>query len=533
MRLDAPVDSCAHPLDQSFDRPLDRLLDRAVDRRTIIHACTALAATAAVSAFGGPATGAAPRLPGDPFTLGVASGDPRPYSVVLWTRLAPEPLAADGGMPHRTVNVDWQVATDPRMREVVRRGTVRAVPRLAHAVHAEVDGLAPGRRYYYRFRAGGEVSPIGRTRTAPDPRTTCPSLAFAFASCQKVTATGRYAAYDALAGEDGLDLLIHLGDYIYDEPDTGGLADYRRLYATTKRSPDLRAAHAALPFVTTFDDHEVRDNYAGDHARERADRPGFARRRAAAYRAYYEHQPVRVSALPRGPRIRMHRRLTYADLVTFHVLDTRQYRTFPPYDERAGGPFVPAADAVDEPHRSMLGRDQTRWLQAGLNSSRSRWNVLAQQAMMARYDYGDDDTALHNLDGWDGCPAARRRLLAFLHERRVDNPVVISGDMHANFVADLTASGRASGEPVAPELVGTSISSPPRFQEIIGRARDRNPHVRHHNGVRRGYVRCDVTAERWLVRLREVRDPAARSRRVRTQAIFTIEDGAHAAERLA
>jgi alkaline phosphatase D len=280
-----------------------------IDRRRLLAVGGAAAAVLVADRLAG-AWPAPVQRGGYPFTLGVASGDPAPGGVVLWTRLAPQPLLADGGMPAQAVPVDWQLAADPRFGRIVRRGTVLATPTQAHAVHVEVEGLEPARTWWYRFRADGELSPVGRTRTLPAPEASLGRLALAVVSCQHFE-HGYYTAYQHLAQED-LDLVLHLGDYLYETAPAEGqprrhagpapvdLAGYRLRHALYRTDPDLQAAHAALPFVLAWDDHEVANDYAADQS-ERFDPPAvFRRRRAAAYQAYWEHLPLRRRSRPRG-----------------------------------------------------------------------------------------------------------------------------------------------------------------------------------------------------------------------------------------
>jgi hypothetical protein len=284
---------------------------KVLDRRRLLAAGGAAAALLIADRLAGAWPAPAQRS-GYPFTLGVASGDPAPGGVVLWTRLAPQPLLPDGGIPARTVLVDWQIAADPRFRRIVRGGTVLATPAQAHAVHVEVEGLEPARPWWYRFRAGGELSPVGQTRTLPAPGASPGQLALAVVSCQHYE-HGYYTAYRHLAQED-LDLVLHLGDYLYESAPADGqprrhvgpaptdLAGYRLRHALYRTDPDLQAAHAALPFLLTWDDHEVANDYAADRS-ERFDPPAaFRRRRAAAYQAYWEHLPLRRRSRPRGRR---------------------------------------------------------------------------------------------------------------------------------------------------------------------------------------------------------------------------------------
>ena len=332
----------------------------------------------------------APRLPSNPFTLGIASGDPLSDSVVLWTRLAPQPLAPGGagGMPIRRVPVGWEIARDPELRQVVARGVVEADPAFAHAVHVDLANLAPDRWYWYRFRTGEHTSAIGRTRTTPVPGSPQDRLRFAVASCQAYT-NGFYTPYPHLVNED-IDLILFLGDYIYeggqdgivrdhDGPEVRTLDAYRNRYALYKTDPNLQAAHAAFPWVNTWDDHEVENNYADVFDSNDTSVPEFLDRRAAAYLAYYEHLPVRLGP-PSGAHWDIYRSFTWGDLASFFVLDTRQYRSKQSCNESI---TLLCPDRFDE-DRTILGDAQEGWLLDGLGRSRTRWNVLAQQGRLRR-----------------------------------------------------------------------------------------------------------------------------------------------------
>lgn len=452
----------------------------------------------------------------DPFSLGVASGDPLPGGFVLWTRLAPAPLAEDGsgGMPPRKVPVRWEVAEDERFRRVVRRGTELARPELAHSIHAEVEGLRPGREYFYRFKAGAETSPIGRSRTAPAPGA-AGALRFAFVSCQDWQ-NGYYAAYGAMVRED-VDLVVHLGDYIYEYgPQPGGprqhtdggetvtLADYRNRHALYKTDDQLQAAHAASPWMVTWDDHEAENNYAGDVPEEGSETPereDFLQRRVAAYKAYYEHMPLRRSSMPRGPDMRIYRRFAWGDLAEISLLDTRQYRT----DQPCGDGLKGRCPAALSESQTMTGPEQERWLLDGLGRSRARWNVIAQQTILAEYDFNSapregPGRELFNMDQWDGYVAARNRILGYIEKRRPGNPVVITGDIHSSWAFDLKADfDREEGRTVGTEFVGTSISSsfPQVFIAPVEAALPDNPHTKFFDGANRGYVVCDLNQDRW------------------------------------
>lgn len=318
-----------------------QLLSNRVNRRRLLIGAGALTGLA-LATGGQRKVLAQPKFSSYPFTLGIASGEPYPDSIVLWTRLAPDPFNG-GGMPRQNVPVQWLIAADENMRQVVRSGTTMATPEFAHSVHVEVQGLRPARWYWYQFRVGNEVSAIGRTRTAPAPRARLNQLNFAFVTCQKWE-DGFYSAYRRLAEED-LDVVFHLGDYIYEyginstggarnitlpeqfQQETKTLEQFRLRYALYKTDPDLQKAHALFPFVVTWDDHEVDNDYTDAISENNDPVAEFLARRAAAYQAYYEHLPLRRFSAPRGADMRLYRRLTFGDLAEFSVLDTRQYRS--------------------------------------------------------------------------------------------------------------------------------------------------------------------------------------------------------------
>jgi alkaline phosphatase D len=476
------------------------------------------------------ATGA--RLPAHLFTLGVASGDPLPDAVVIWTRLAPDPLAG-GGMPDRVVPVAWEVAEDDRFRLMVRRGVAAARPELGHAVHVDVRGLRPDRIYHYRFRAGHEVSPVGRTRTAPATRSAPSRLRFAFASCQDYQA-GFYTAYRHLAAED-IAFVAFLGDYLYEgarNPDaarqhegTGEpitLEQYRNRHAQYRTDPDLRAAHAAVPWIVTFDDHEVDNNWADEIPQDPAlqSPEAFRARRIAAFQAYYEHLPLRRSSLPRGLDMQLYRRFRFGALAGVHVLDTRQYRS----DQPA------TLDAARDPALTMTGPEQERWLVDGLTGSGTTWNLLANQVMWAQNDRTAGPAQTFDLDNWDGYRVQRRRLLDHFGSGRVANPVVLTGDRHCTWVSDLRTDFDDPSTPVVgAELTGTSITSggnpdTAAFHATYDPIMAESPHWRYIDN-QRGYVLCDVDRDRMLSRLRVVDTVWAAEAGVRTAAEFVVEAG--------
>jgi alkaline phosphatase D len=490
-----------------------------------------------------PRSAAAQRLGDDPFTLGVASGDPTADGVVLWTRLALKPLEGDGGMPDRPVVVQWRIASDEQMWKIVDRGSAWALPALGHAVHVEVQGLKPRRWYWYQFKVGNEYSAVGRTRTAP-ALNAASDVSFAFVSCQHY-ANGIYYAHRHLAQEN-IDFAVHLGDYIYEGPSTSpvnrphlpnheitSIEDYRIRYGLYKSDADLQAVHAAFPWIVTWDDHETENDYAGfipENAADPADNlPDFASRRARAYQAYYEHMPLRASQLPVGPYLQLYRRLRFGNLLSINVLDTRQYRShgapancLP--EERIGG-YCPSAL---DPTRTIEGDAQQQWLMRGLRNSRAEWNVLANQVPFAPVDT-NVDPAVRAFGGekWDGYPVDRQHILDVLKQQKLGNTVVITGDVHANFVRNVPPDHlHLDAEPVATEFVGTSISTGgDRVLSTVFGADANNPHLQladnHH-----GYVRCIVTPDQWRADYRvvpSVIEPVDGG--VSTLASFVVEKG--------
>src|SRR5213593_3560265 len=514
-----------------------------MDRRAFLQASARLAALAALGQIAGCVPTRPFRFDGDPFTLGVASGDPLPDGVVLWTRLAPEPLTG-GGMGTAPVEVEWLVARDDAMKDLVRTGEVSALPELAHSVHVDVGGLDPDRVYWYRFRAGGAESPIGRTRTAPTPGAATEALRFAFASCQNY-AQGYYTAHANLARED-LHAVLFLGDYIYEGTARGdvireygkrgwsySLADYRDRYAQYKTDRDLQAAHAAFPWIVTWDDHEVENNYAGGIAKEDPRNKAAIAERTAGYQAFYEHMPVRTPR-PQGPDLKLYRSVAYGGLATFFVLDTRQYRSpeialCKEQDETPSG-YCPASL---DPKRTMLGAEQRVWLLTGLAESNAAWNFIAQSVRFAQQD-SSPDAGRHIFDGvdnWMGYVADRQLILDQLARTR--NPVVLSGDSHVNFVYDLRRDFSDPTSPaVAAELLGTSISSEgdPFIPQTEFTQSAKNPQLKFFDN-HRGYVRCTLERGRLTADFRAVSTVRVPTASVSTTATFAINDGGRSANR--
>ena len=456
-----------------------------------------------------------------PFTLGVASGDPLPDGVVLWTRLATDPLASMGGLPHVAFPVAWEVSEDDRFTRIIARGEELARPELGFSIHAEVTGLAAAHGYFYRFRSGREVSQTGRTRTAPAADARPERLRFVSAGCQHLE-QGHFTAWRHVAEEADLDFVFHSGDYIYEyrgvlpgQPSWGPilrthqgdeihtLDHYRQRYAQYHADPDLMAAHAAHPFIMSFDDHEVDNDWAGPHSEEAGLPPFpiavppeiFALRKQAAFQAWWENMPLRRAQLPRGPEITAYRRLDYGRLARLHVLDTRSWRD----DQPCGG--TPAVqrpcDALGRPDQQMLGTAQEAWLMDGMAGA--TWNILAQQVLVMPRDLPG---GMVNVDKWDGTPAARERLLRGIADRRLGGAVVLTGDSHNAWVADLKLGDAI----VATEFAATSITSLGDGSETLASTPEllsRNPHI-HFHSARRGYSLHDATPARMAVTQRVV-----------------------------
>jgi alkaline phosphatase D len=500
---------------------------RMFHRRRFLQSLGALGVSTALPAC------AQPRFSTYPFTLGVASGYPSASSVVLWTRLT-------GTLP-TDIRVRWEIAADEGMQRVVASGTGEATQRWAHSVHVEAGGLQPGRWYWYRFTAGDAQSTVGRTRTAPARDSGDERLRFAFASCQHYE-QGWFSAHRHIAA-DAPDLVAFLGDYIYESSwgrdhvrkhgaaEPYQLEDYRARHALYRGDPDLQAAHAACPWLLTWDDHEVDNDYADDRPEDGMQRDAFLQRRAAAYQAYYEHMPLPPRMQPQGASMRIHTELDWGNLARIYVLDTRQYRSWQacPRPNRGGGSNtidIEACPRLAAPGRSMLGRAQERWLESALAESRGAWNVVAQTTTMSQLDQKPGPGRRAWTDGWDGYPAARKRLLDFISERKVRNPVVIGGDVHSFNIAQLKGDFDNPESPiVASEFVGTSITSQAWPQERMNELRPDNPHLVHAESRYRGYTRVEITPKRWTADLRGMASVRERDASCSTLATYVVEDG--------
>jgi len=480
-----------------------------IDRRSLLKSGAGLLLLSGLPAHAGVLSRS---LGANPFTLGVAAGDPWADGFVIWTRLATRPLDEHGGMPQAVVPVSWEVSEDERFSRVVRKGEALARPELGHAVHVEVSGLLPHRHYWYRFSVmGSDVSPIGRARTAPAAGAALDRLRIGVAGCQHWEA-GFYDVWGALAREKDLDLVFHYGDYIYEgagRPVGQGavrshhgdeiysLDDYRRRYAQYKSDPHLQAAHAASAFAASFDDHEVDNNWAGDYDQDGTPPEVFLLRRLAGYQAWYENMPVRRAQMPSTAGITAYRRLDYGNLLRTHVLDTRSYRT-----DQSCNDVARAETCTPEAHASpeMLGHAQEAWLDEGLGND-ATWNLLAQQVIVMPFDVRAPGASrpVFETDLWDGYRPAKARLRESIRRHGLTNVIIATGDHHKHAAGVVPERDEApDGKGVAVEFLATSISSGGN-----GRGDDGFTHILENNPNfdlytdRRGYQIFDITDESW------------------------------------
>ena len=512
--------------------------------------CTALAW--ALSAWAGvqPALAAGQRLAGptwqaDPFALGVASGQPRQDSVVLWTRLLI--TDADAAQQASAQTVLCEVFADEALRQPLRQWRVETDARRGHSVHVVATGLQPGRHYWYRFACGSAQSVVGHTRTSPAPDARVPLLRIAQASCQHFE-QGYYVAHREMAQRE-LDFVLFLGDYIYESSNPkyrirshlGGvpktLEEYRQRHAQYKGDADLRACHAAHPWVMTWDDHEVVNDYANDQDNRFSDPIVFLKRRAAAYQAYFEHMPVRVGPDPQAPhQMRIHDRMAWGRLADIWTLDCRQYRDHQacPDPNRGGARVVVGCDALQDARRSMLGSAQEAWLMQGLADSLregqrdnpGRWRLIAQATQMSSSGIATPLGRSTFNDAWDGYPSARERLLVGIAEMRLNNAVVLGGDVHMNVAANLRVRPNDEQSPVvASEIVTTSVSSRGMGDALLATIRDNNPDIRHARSDERGYTLLDVRPEGVTATFRTTAFPVQPDSVMREQARYEVLTG--------
>lgn len=515
-----------------------------LSRRAVLRAAMALAAGSITQALLPSSLLAAgnakkPRFTAYPFSLGVASGYPRADRVTLWTRLAPQPLRADGGMWADMVDVRWQIANDERFGDIVQQGVVRATPELAHSARITVKGLPPDRWYFYRFISGDAESRIGRTRTTPAADAMPDRFRMAIGSCQHFEQAWFSAHRHAVA--ENLDLMLFLGDYIYESnwgddlvrshvgSEAATLPAYRIRHAQYKTDVDLQNSHASIPWAFTWDDHEVDNDYVGAQS-EHLD-PAFLARRAGAYQAFYEHQPMPLDMRPFGADMRIYTTLDIGRLARIYLIDDRQYRSPQPCptDYKGGGSndvSPNACPAVTDPMQSMLGMTQENWLDDAFSVSQAQWNLIAQQTMFSRFDAAPGADRMVWTDGWDAYPASRNRLLASLKKHQAQNPIILGGDIHASAIANVHADAEDMKSPiVAAEFCGTSVGSQGWVPEKFNARLPENPHVIYGDTTKRGYLRFDFNQRRCAADLRVLENEKQIDTAVRTAASFIVEDG--------
>ncbi|MFC9176016.1 MULTISPECIES: alkaline phosphatase [Streptomyces] len=511
-------------------------------RRTVVRAAAATAAAVPVlsvtaSASASPASGAA--APAPAFLHGVASGDPLPDGVLLWTRVTPEPGAEPGSGRGADTPVRWEVAEDREFTALTASGTTLASAASDHTVKADVRGLRPATSYYFRFTANGggggtgedaEVrSPVGRTRTAPATGASVAGVRFGVVSCANWEA-GWFSAYRHLAARADLDAVLHLGDYLYEYASGGypaqgaalrehrpaheilNLADYRLRHGTYKTDTDLQALHAAHPVIAIWDDHEfANDAWSGGAQNHTPGTEGvWEERVAAAKQAYFEWMPVRAST--EGT---VYRRLRFGRLADLHLLDLRSFRS----EQASIG-----NGAVDAPERTITGRAQLDWLKAGLAGSDAVWKLVGTSVMISPVAFGalpahllgpltgllglPKEGLAVNVDQWDGYTDDRRELIAHLRERGITDTVFLTGDIHMAWASEVPV--RAATYPLSPsaatEFVVTSVTSDnlddilrvaPQTVSLAAAAavRTANRHVKWVDMDSHGYGVLDVTAE--------------------------------------
>ncbi|WP_333618285.1 alkaline phosphatase D family protein [Dietzia sp.] len=524
-------------------------ISRGTSRRSFLTWTAAVSAVAFTPAMLGGTASAQSSLPSGslgslgpkldaPFALGVASGDPLPDSVILWTRLAPRPLEIGGGMPLVPVAVEWEIAEDEAFAKVVGNGTEIATPVDAHSVHVDVKGLQPWREYFYRFRAGGAESPVGRTKTSAPVGASLDKLSFSWASCQAWT-DGYFNAYEDMIQRDN-DVIFFLGDYIYEaEIKDNGIRDmshltpevraepytfdqYRLRYGLYKSEAPLQAAHAAAPWVVTFDDHEVDNNWAGQISQDNDDPAEFLLRRAQAFKVWWEHTPTRVTA-PTGPDMTVFRRFDYGDLARFSVLDTRQYRS----DQLHGDKDSPQDEQTADPSRTITGDEQEKWILDGLTDSPTAWNVLAHQTVISDLPREKDGQRNVSMDGWSGYEASRHRILDGAKERGAKNLVSMVGDIHRNAFSELRRDYQDDSPAVGVEFAGTSIASGKDGEDNDAANqgyKKLSPAFKFGN-AQRGFVGVTVTKDEWKAEVRVTDKNTVPGQKLHTRATAAVPSG--------
>lgn len=486
------------------------------------------------------------QLAKNPFTLGVASGSATHDSLVLWTRLYDQGIFSSN-IPNEVIPVKWEISKDEAFAHIVQAGVSLASPELAHSVHVELSSLPINQWFFYRFKVAEFTSPIGKTRTFAPRGTPTDGLKIAFASCQHYE-QGYFNAYPHVVAEKP-DLLLFLGDYIYEyAPGKTGvrtvdggwcltLSDYRKRYATYKQEKELQEAHACCPWLVTWDDHEVQNDYAGTQEGSMGPASNFMKRRAAAYQAYYEHMPLKASVLTegiagldKGAEMRIYDNYQFGNLLSISMLDTRQYRSpqvCTPSGKTGSGVLDPkSCELLLDESRSMLGLQQEAWLEKQLQNGKDyAWNMIGQSTLFGQVllSYAEGPKIWN--DGWDGYPVSRTRITNQLIKHKVPNPVVLGGDVHESWVGYIKeVYGSPTSKAVGVEFCGASISSYEGRNTSI--RQKRNPHFIFSEGQRMGYTLMEVNTNELRVSIRAVKDHRQKTSEIETLAKFQVPAGA-------
>lgn len=472
----------------------------------------------------------------NPFAIGVASGDPQSDSVTIWTRLIVDPQSEN--TLQEPILVTWIIASDPELANVVLSGTTLASPKTAHSVHVRVLNLMPMTQYWYQFNVGSHRSDVGRTRTLASESDEVNELNFAVVSCQHYE-QGFFTPYKFLARED-LDFVIHLGDYIYEKdsptqkfrdhlgPEPYNLEQYRMRYAQYKSDRYLQLAHAAFPWIMMWDDHEVDNDYASDLSEDYSPPNTFAERRKAAYQAFLEHQPLQTENPGDVGTVELYRNYTIGNLATFYLLDVRQYRSDQPCGTTTsgGGQIVQDCGERNSQEQTMLGKTQTKWLQSKLTSSSSKWNLIAQPLLMSQLDEIVGTAKGFWTDAWDGYTVSRQMIFDTFVNSQVNNPVVLSGDIHSFWAIELkTDFNEIESQTIAAEFVGTSLSSFGVPFDQFNRFLKENRHVKYFESRERGYMKCNL--KRDILTVEFIAVPTTRTENLSKKLIakFIVQDG--------
>ncbi len=480
-----------------------------------------------------PARASAPEFSRNPFTLGVASGDVTDNSAVLWTRLAPEPLQADGGMDSSGVLVNWEIALDPAMSRIVQRGESVASSELAHSVHVELENMNANQEYWYRFSTTSQHSQIGRTKTLPDTKSQLQSLRFVTASCQNYS-HGYFVAYEHMV-KDKPDFVIHLGDYIYDtsfgatfrkhetekRPET--LDEFRRRHALYKTDEHLQHAHAQIPFFTTIDNHDAIEDKDPDKAAQRI----------AAYQAWYEHMPVRGFVGPGANRFDLLRKIQLGNLAQISLLDARQFRDKKDLcrdsmDSKFGfGNYRERCKEIIKDERSMLGKEQESWLINNLQNNSTSWNVIASPGPFLPFHFQHGGKDLRYIGAWDAYPANRKRIAEVVAQSSSGHPLILSGDVHSFWALDGSLTRDPDERIPVVEFVTSSISAnwPEPLNKPVMDNLNNNPQVKFYEGERRGYLLHEVNKTEWKTTARAMQDVKDNQSRAFDAANFLVRKG--------